>query len=179
MDDARAKLAAVVVMGVSGAGKSTVGRIIAGRLDCEFRDADSFHPKANIEKMSRGEPLTDADRLPWLRAIAADIAAASAAGEPVVLACSALKRSYRELLRDAAERVHLVHLSGSEALIQGRMAARDDHFMPPALLPSQFRTLEPPVDAEQPIVIDIAAPPEVIVTRICAAIGHPPPHGPR
>lgn len=179
MPEAKPAPLIVLLMGVSGAGKTTIGHRLAAALGARFAEGDAYHPRANVEKMSRGEPLTDADRLPWLQAIAADLAAVAAAGEPIVVACSALKRSYRELLRGAAEPVHLVHLSGSEALIQGRMAARHDHFMPPALLPSQFRTLEPPAEAEQPIVIDIAAPPDVIVTRICAAIGQRAGHRPR
>ena len=127
-------------MGVSGAGKSTVGRLIAARLDCPFRDADSFHPKANIEKMSRGAPLTDADRWPWLHAIAAWIAEHRAAGTTCVVTCSALKRVYRDIVTDNQRAdVRLVYLKGDFDLIAARLAARTDHFMPPALLEEPVR----------------------------------------
>jgi carbohydrate kinase (thermoresistant glucokinase family) len=162
----------VLLMGVSGAGKTTIGERLAAMLDAGFQEGDAFHPPANVEKMRRGEPLTDQDRLPWLAAIAAAIGAADAAGDNAVFACSALKRSYRDILRAASARLRIVHLSGSEHLVRDRLAARQGHFMPPTLLPSQFRTLEPPESGEQPIVIDIAAAPDVIVARICAALGH-------
>jgi carbohydrate kinase (thermoresistant glucokinase family) len=167
MDDARAKLAAVVVMGVSGAGKSTVGRIIAGRLDCEFRDADSFHPKANIEKMSRGEPLTDADRWPWLTAIAGWIAGRRAAGDTGVVTCSALKRAYRDIVTDKQRAdVGLVYLKGDFDLIEARLKARTGHFMPPGLLRSQFDALEEPRADEHAITVSIDATPEEIAARV-------------
>src|SRR5881275_2707600 len=129
------RLAAIVVMGVSGAGKSTVGRIVAAQLGCPFRDADSFHPKANIEKMSRGEPLTDQDRWPWLRAIAAWIAEHRAAGTTCVVTCSALKRVYRDIVTNKqSSDVRLVYLKGDFDLIEARLKARQGHFMPPGLL---------------------------------------------
>jgi carbohydrate kinase (thermoresistant glucokinase family) len=163
----------VLLMGVSGCGKTTVGRLLAAALNARFEEGDAFHPPANVEKMSRGEPLTDTDRLPWLHAIAAAIGRADQAGEPAVFACSALKRSYRDILRGASAQLRLVHLAGSEALIRGRMAQRRGHFMPPTLLPSQFRTLETPDRDERPIVIDIGGAPETIVVQIRTALGVP------
>lgn len=160
-------ISAIVVMGVSGAGKSTVGRLIAARLDCPFRDADSFHPAANIEKMSRGEPLTDDDRWPWLQAIAAWIAERCAAGAIGVVTCSALRRRYRDLLTDRQRAdVQLVHLKGEFDLIAARLAARQGHFMPPALLRSQFDALEAPGADEHAITVSIDPAPEEIAARV-------------
>src|SRR5262249_1066466 len=164
-------LGAIVLMGVSGAGKSTVGRIVAERLHCPFRDADSFHPKANIEKMSRGEPLTDDDRKPWLEAIAAWIAERRAAGERGVVTCSALKRQYRDLITGKQRRdVKLVYLKGDFDLIARRLKARKGHFMPPALLQSQFAALEEPAADEHAIVVPIDATPEKIAEQVIAAL---------
>ncbi|MBI3512623.1 MAG: gluconokinase [Proteobacteria bacterium] len=157
-------------MGVSGAGKTTIGARLAAALAATFHEGDQLHPPENVAKMARGEPLSDDDRGPWLRAIAAAIGCADAAGENAVFACSALKHNYRDILRAACPALKVVHLAGSEALIRGRLEARRDHFMPPTLLPSQFRALEPPDPAEHPIVIDIAAAPDVIVAAICAAL---------
>ena len=160
-------VAAIVVMGVSGAGKSTVGRLMAARLDCPFRDADSFHPKANIEKMSRGEPLTDDDRWPWLHAIAAWIAEHRAAGTTCVVTCSALKRAYRDIVTDAQSAdVRLVYLKGDFDLIAARLAARKGHFMPPALLQSQFDALQEPAPDERAVTVPIDTTPEQITARI-------------
>lgn len=165
-------VAAIVVMGVSGAGKSTVGRLIAARLDCPFRDADSFHPRANIEKMSRGEPLTDADRWPWLDAIAAWIAEHRAAGTTCVVTCSALKRVYRDIVTDKQRAdVRLVYLKGGFDLIAARLAARTDHFMPPALLKSQFDTLEEPRGDERAITAEIDGTPEEIAEAVARQLG--------
>jgi gluconokinase len=159
-------------MGVSGAGKSTVGRLIAARLDCPFRDADSFHPKANIEKMSRGEPLTDADRWPWLNAIAAWIAEHRAAGTTCVVTCSALKRVYRDIVTDRQRAdVRLVYLKGGFDLIAARLASRTDHFMPPALLKSQFDTLQEPRADERAITAQIDATPEEIAAAVVGQLG--------
>jgi carbohydrate kinase (thermoresistant glucokinase family) len=160
-------LAAIVVMGVSGAGKSTVGQIVAARLDSPFRDADSFHPQANIEKMSRGEPLTDEDRWPWLNAIAAWIAEHRAAGTTCVVTCSALKRVYRDIVtnRQSAD-VRLVYLKGDFDLIEARLKARKGHFMPPGLLRSQFAALEEPGVDEGAIVVWIDATPEEIAEKV-------------
>jgi len=160
-------IAAVVVMGVSGAGKSTVGKLIAARLDCPFRDADSFHPKANIAKMSRGEPLTDTDRWPWLEAIAAWIAEHRAAGTTCVVTCSALKRRYRDLVTDnQRDDVRLVYLKGDFALIEARLEARKGHFMPPGLLQSQFDALEEPGVNERAMTVSIEATPEDIAAHV-------------
>jgi carbohydrate kinase (thermoresistant glucokinase family) len=163
----------VLLMGVSGAGKTTIGKRLAQALGASFHEGDAFHPPANVAKMARGEPLGDDDRLPWLAAIAAAIGRADQAGEAAVFACSALRRRYRDILRSACADLRVVHLDGSEALIRGRLEARRGHFMPPALLPSQFRTLEPPAPNERAIVVDIAAAPETIVAAIRVALGAP------
>jgi gluconokinase len=166
------RLAAIVVMGVSGAGKSTVGRLIAARLDCPFRDADSFHPAANIEKMSRGEPLTDDDRWPWLAAIAAWIAEHRAAHTTCVVTCSALKRIYRDIVTDKQRAdVRLIYLKGDFDLIDARLQARTGHFMPPGLLRSQFDTLEEPAADERAITRSIDAAPEEIASRALEKLG--------
>lgn len=164
---AHPRMAAVVVMGVSGAGKSTVGRLIAAQLRCEFRDADSFHPQANIEKMSRGEPLTDDDRWPWLNAIAAWIAERRAKGETGVVTCSALKRAYRDVVtgKQSAD-VRLVYLKGDFDLIEARLKARTGHFMPPGLLRSQFDALEEPRADERAITVSVDATPEEIAGSV-------------
>jgi gluconokinase len=159
-------LSAVVVMGVSGAGKSTVGQLIAAQLGAPFRDADSFHPPANVTKMSSGQPLTDEDRWPWLRAIAAWIAEHRAAGTTCVVTCSALKRVYRDIVTDSQRAdVRIVYLKGDFQLIAARLAARKGHFMPPALLKSQFDTLQEPAADEHAIVAPIDATPEEIAAR--------------
>jgi gluconokinase len=158
----------IIVMGVSGAGKTTVGRQLAEALGWEFLDGDDFHPPANVARMARGEPLTDADRDPWLDRLQAFIAQRLAAGEPAVLAASALKRDYRRRLHTGDRRVALVFLRGDYDLIQSRLGRRRDHYMPPALLKSQFATLEPPEDA---LAIDIAQTPAAIVREIRAALG--------
>jgi gluconokinase len=161
-----AGLAAIVVMGVSGAGKSTVGRLIAARLDCPFRDADSFHPLANIEKMKRGQPLDDGDRWPWLRAIAAWIEDHRTAAATCVVTCSALKRPYRDIVTDGQRAdVQLVYLKGAITLIEARLSARAGHFMPPALLRSQFDALEEPDADEHAITVSIEQAPEAIAER--------------
>lgn len=153
----------VLVMGVSGAGKSTVGTLLAARLDVAFADADSFHPPANIAKMSRGEPLTDDDRWPWLDAIGGWVDARGAAGAGGVVTCSALKRIYRARLRAGRPALRLLHLVGDPALIGARQAARAGHFMPPSLMASQFATLETPEAAEGVIELSVEAAPELLV----------------
>ena len=145
----------VVVMGVSGCGKSTVARALAEQEGWEMLEGDSFHPPANIAKMKAGTPLTDDDRGPWLRAIAAKEDELLAAGQSAVVACSALKRAYRDILIGDRPRTVLVYLRGSYDLIAERMRARKNHFMPPALLVSQFATLEEPEPDEHPIVVDV------------------------
>ncbi|MFZ4408366.1 MAG: gluconokinase [Paracraurococcus sp.] len=161
----------VLVMGVSGAGTSTIGTLLAARLGAPFADADAFHPPANIAKMSRGEPLTDADRWPWLDAIGAWLDARAAAGEGGVVTCSALRRSYRDRLRAGRPAVRLLHLTGDPALIGARQAARPDHFMPASLMASQFATLEAPGEAEGAIELSVAPAPEAIVDAALRAIG--------
>lgn len=157
---------ALVVMGVSGSGKSTIAESLAARLGWRYEDADKFHPPANVAKMSAGQPLTDEDRWPWLRAIADEIDRLSAAGQRAVVACSALKRSYRDILVHGRGDIRIVFLNGTQDLIADRLVARKGHFMPPGLLASQFRTLEPPQPGERPITVSIAAPIETIVDDI-------------
>lgn len=160
----------IVVMGVSGSGKTTVAALLAGRLNWEFEDGDWLHPEANVEKMHRGIPLTDEDRWPWLRAIAAWIDEKRREGRHGVVACSALKRRYRDVLIGERRDVRLVYLKGDEALIGRRIAARHGHFMPEALLRSQFEALEEPGEDEHPIVVSVEAKPAEIVARILAAL---------
>jgi gluconokinase len=155
-----------VLMGVSGSGKTTIARGVAQREGWRLVEGDSFHPPANVAKMHAGTPLTDEDRWPWLRAIAQEIDAMRARGEPAVVACSALKRAYRDILIGARTDVVLVYLQGSKSLIAGRIAARKDHFMPPALLDSQFDTLEEPGEDEHPIVVSIASPPDAVADEV-------------
>jgi gluconokinase len=157
----------IVVMGVSGAGKSTIAAMLAVRLGWAYEDGDWFHPPANIEKMHSGHPLTDDDRWPWLEAIAAWIDAVRHAGGHGVIACSALKRAYREVLMRDRPDVRLVYLKGDRGLIARRISLREGHhFMPAALLDSQFAALEEPGDDERPIVVSIDARPHDIVEAI-------------
>lgn len=164
---------ALVVMGVSGSGKSTIAESLAARLGWRYEDADKFHPPANVAKMSAGQPLTDEDRWPWLQAIADEIDRLSAAGQRAVVACSALKRSYRDILVHGRDDIRIVFLNGTQDLIADRLAARKGHFMPPGLLASQFKTLEPPQPAERPITVSIAAPIETIVDDIVTQLKVP------
>ena len=145
----------IIVMGVSGSGKTTVANGLAQRLGWQCLEGDAFHPSANVAKMSAGIPLTDDDRWPWLHAIAARIDALRQQGQSAVVACSALKRAYRAILLGDHTDVVLLYLRGSKALIAERMMERHNHFMPPALLDSQFATLEEPGADEHPIVVDI------------------------
>jgi carbohydrate kinase (thermoresistant glucokinase family) len=159
-----------IVMGVAGSGKTTVGKALAARLGWSFQEGDALHPAGNVAKMSAGTPLTDEDRWPWLDRIAATIDGWRAAGRSGVVACSALKRAYRARLVGARSDVRLVYLRGSRALIGARLAARKGHFMPPALLDSQFAALEEPGPDERPIVADVAAAPDAIVAEVTAML---------
>jgi gluconokinase len=175
----------VVVMGVSGSGKSTVAALLAAALGCQFQEGDDLHPRENVDKMRGGTPLTDADRIPWLRKIAAEIDGWRARGECGVLTCSALKRSYRDIIiGDRHDVVLLLYLRGPRDLIRRRMAARHEHFMPIALLDSQFATLEEPTPDEDPIIVDIGGKPAEIAHEIVRRLearqhetdGPAPPH---
>jgi carbohydrate kinase (thermoresistant glucokinase family) len=168
---AAGKIRVIVLMGVSGSGKSTVGNALASALGWEFRDADSFHPPNNVEKMSRGVPLNDEDRAPWLKAIAAWIDDRLATGRTGIVSCSALKRAYRQVLLDGRSGVGLVHLRGDFDLIAARMAARRGHFMPLSLLENQFQTLEEPGPDEHALAVSIDASADNIAQKIVAAFG--------
>ena len=161
---------ALIVMGVSGSGKSTVAAELAKHLFWTCEDGDRFHPASNIAKMSAGHPLTDEDRRPWLQAIADEIDRVCKVGSRVVMACSALKRAYRDILVHGRDDVRIVFLDGSQALIADRLAKRKNHFMPPGLLDSQFKTLEPPQADENPITVSIDAPVVTIVNTIIAQV---------
>lgn len=150
----------VVVMGVSAAGKSTAGRLLAERLGTDYLDADDLHPTSNRAKMSAGTPLTDEDRMPWLDRVGDELAARSTSG--AVIACSALRRIYRDRIRARVPGVVFVHLHGSDELLAERAAARTDHFMPPSLLQSQLDTLEPLTPDEFGLTVDVAPPPDTI-----------------
>jgi carbohydrate kinase (thermoresistant glucokinase family) len=158
--------AAIVVMGVSGAGKSTIGELLSRRLHRPLIEGDSLHPAANIAKMSQGIPLNDDDRRPWLEAIAARIDEARQSRQPVIVTCSALKRAYRAILTGGHDDVGFVYLRGSQDLIAGRLKARTNHFMPPGLLDSQFAALQEPGEDEPTVAIAIDATPDEIADRI-------------
>ncbi|MDX3639453.1 gluconokinase [Streptomyces sp. MB09-02B] len=158
----------VVVMGVAGTGKTTIGPLLAARLGVPYAEGDDFHPAANIAKMSAGTPLDDADRWPWLDAIGGW--AHDRAGLGGVVSCSALKRSYRDRLRAAAPGVVFVHLAGDRPLIEDRMSHRQGHFMPTALLDSQFATLQPLEADEAGVAVDVSGAPEEIAERAVAAL---------
>ncbi|MGY4643227.1 gluconokinase [Cellulomonas sp. URHB0016] len=160
----------VVVMGVAGSGKTTVARILAARLDRPLGEADEFHPPENVAKMAAGTPLVDEDRWPWLRAIRDWLTAHARDGRSTVVTCSALRVTYRDVLREAEGRVRFVHLAAPEALIEDRMEARTGHFMPPELLPSQYRTLEPLTDAEDGFVVPVDVPPDAVAQRVLDAL---------
>jgi carbohydrate kinase (thermoresistant glucokinase family) len=163
----------VIVMGVSGSGKTTVAAMLAGALGVDFLEGDDLHPRSNVEKMKSGKPLNDADRLPWLQAIAHRIDEWRSQGKSGVVTCSALKRAYRRILIGERPEVRLVYLKGSHELIHERMAARHEHFMPVGLLQSQFATLEEPGADERPIMVDVASRPSDIVAEIIRQLGVP------
>jgi carbohydrate kinase (thermoresistant glucokinase family) len=156
----------LVVMGVSGSGKTTVGSLLAGRLGWQYAEADDFHPASNVVKMAAGQPLTSDDRWPWLRAIGAWIDTRIARGEPAVVTCSALRREYRDLLR--RPEVRFVYLRGDRTLIAQRMAARQGHFFKTDLLDSQFEALEEPGPDEGVIIVPIGGSPAELVDAITA-----------
>lgn len=155
----------VVLMGVAGCGKTTVGQMLARNLGWRYFDADDYHPAANVEKMRAGIPLRDADRWPWLDSLNALLRDHLGTGQNVVLGCSALKQTYRERLASGLPDLYWVHLTGSFELILSRLQARKGHYMPASLLQSQFEALEAPLEALQ---VDISDPPEVLVSRIVA-----------
>lgn len=160
----------IIVMGVSGSGKTTVGKLLAERLQWQFVEGDEFHPQANIEKMRSGVPLDDADRLPWLQSIVAWMDQAHGDNVRAVIACSALKRSYREILAGDRGRAGFVYLKGGEATVAQRLSTRSGHFFPGSLLHSQFDTLEEPA-ADQAIVVSAELSPADIVDEIIGALG--------
>ena len=165
----------VVVMGVSGCGKSTVGKLLARQLQAEFLEGDELHPPRNIDRMASGIALTDNDRRDWLLEIAQQLADARAGRHALVVSCSALKRSYRDMLRTAASQLAFVHLHGGRALLEARLAARPGHFMPSSLLDSQLQTLEVPGADERAIALDVTLPPAELAARAAAWIALPTP----
>ncbi len=160
------RISAIIIMGVSGSGKTTIAEDLAKHLGFACEDGDAYHPESNVAKMRAGIPLTDEDRWPWLRAIAQAIDRKAEANTPVVIACSALKQAYREILVHGRRDVRIVYLKGSRNLIAKRLARRKDHFMPASLLDSQFATIEEPLPAEHVLIIDIDASVDEIVTQI-------------
>lgn len=164
MTSAESPATVLVVMGVSGCGKSTVASGLADRLGWQFAEGDDFHPQSNVDKMHDGHPLTDEDRWPWLEKIADWIAGTENDRQPGIVTCSALKRSYRDVLRGPG--VIFVHLTASKELLEKRISSRKGHFMPSELLQSQLDTLEPLQDDEEGIVVDVAAEPHEIVDGI-------------
>ena len=161
----------LVVMGVSGSGKSTVAALLARRTGCALAEGDDFHPPANVARLAAGHPLDDARRAPWLAALASWLAARAARGECAVLSCSALTRAYRDVLRGAGPTVRFVHLAGPREVVAARLAARRGHFMPPQLLDSQYAELEP-LDADEPgLTVDLTATPERIAAEVLRMLG--------
>ena len=165
----------VVVMGVSGCGKSTVGKLLARQLQAEFLEGDDLHPVRNVERMAAGIALTDNDRHDWLLEIAQQLADARAGNHGLVVACSALKRGYRDVLRAASAELAFVHLNAGSELLEARMGARTDHFMPASLLASQLQTLEPPTPAERAASFDAALPAAQIAALAAAWLAKLPP----
>jgi carbohydrate kinase (thermoresistant glucokinase family) len=164
------RFAVLIVMGVSGCGKTTIAELLSRELGWEYRDGDEFHPKSNVEKMHSGTPLTDDDRWPWLKAIAAWIDNKRQAGEHAIVTCSALKKSYRDILIGPRKDVGLFFLKATEDLIAERLSKRHGHFMPKALLRSQFQTLQEPGPDEHPVTVSIVPAPEEIVATILQSL---------
>lgn len=160
----------IVIMGVAGSGKTTIGRALAAALGWDYFEADDFHPPENVTKMSRGIALTDADREPWLRRIRERMEACGAARRSAVFTCSALKSAYRRMLSGGLANVRIVYLQADPAVVTERMSARRGHYMKAEMVRSQFAALEPPMEA---LTIDARQPPAAIVAQICAAIGEP------
>lgn len=165
---------ALVVMGVSGSGKTTVAELLAKRLGWPFMEGDRLHPPANVEKMRQGIPLTDADRAPWLDRIGEELKSWAAVGKSGVLTCSALKRAYRDRIRSARPDVRLVYVKGSEALIASRVAARHHEYMPASLLRSQFDTLEEPTPDERVVTVDASGSPDKEAAAVIATLNLSP-----
>ena len=160
----------LVVMGVSGCGKTTVGQALAHHLGCEFAEGDQFHPPQNVAKMAAGTPLDDNDRWGWLQTLSARMAQARSAGQSLVLSCSALRKPYRDILRAGAPQAWFVHLHGDTAVLRQRMASRPAHYMPPSLLQSQLDTLEMPEADERVVSLDIATPLPEMVSRVMSSV---------
>jgi carbohydrate kinase (thermoresistant glucokinase family) len=167
----------LVLMGVSGVGKSTIARELSARLGWTFEEGDSLHPEANVAKMHAGIPLTDADRRPWLESVAAWIDAQRARKQPGIITCSALKRSYRDIIIGNRPEVRLVYLRGGHDLIAERLAGRSGHFMPPSLLQSQIDTLEEPAAAEDPLTVEIGPSAGQVAEEIIRLLGTSAPAG--
>ena len=163
----------LVIMGVSGSGKTTISTLLSEHLGWTAAEADQFHPETNIAKMSAGTPLTDEDRWPWLESIRSWMDTQAASGQSTIVTCSALKRSYRDMLSAASGEVHFVHLNGETDVLLERMKARSGHFMPASLLPSQIDTLEPLAADEKGFVVDILREPADIVTDILTRLDLP------
>ena len=161
----------VVVTGVAGSGKTTVGAMLAGRLGWTYAEADDFHPQSNVEKMSAGYPLNDVDRMPWLEAIGRWIDARRAAHEPGVVSCSGLKRMYRDILREGRPEVEMVFLAGSREIIARRLIARHGHFMKADMLDSQFHDLEPPQPDEHVLTVPVEGSPLEVVDAVVRGLG--------
>jgi gluconokinase len=173
MNDAKSGTA-LVVMGVSGSGKTTVAELLAKKLGWPFMEGDRLHPPANVEKMRQGIPLTDADRVPWLDRIGKELKSQGAEGKSGVLTCSALKRAYRDRIRSARPDVRFVYVKGSETLIEARVAARHHEYMPASLLRSQFDTLEEPTPDEQAVTVDAGGSANEEVAAVIAALNLSP-----